>query len=105
MAFIRLNCATWDYNNRQLQGSTSDVCGKYCCLFALYADRRYASQQFVSMFVVCNADRQVEQLFAAEFGAELPKSRRLGSMLPQLPIKGRYLVFLSPFRISHGLWK
>ena len=37
--FIRRNCAVWDYNSRHLQGLTSNVCGKYCCLFALYADR------------------------------------------------------------------
>jgi hypothetical protein len=78
LAFIRRYCATWDYNKRQLQGLTSDVCGKYCCLFALYADRGYTSQHFVSLFDACNADRQVEQLFAAEFGAELPKSSGWG---------------------------
>jgi len=38
-AFLRRNCTTWDHNGRQLQGLTSDVCGKYCCLFALYMDR------------------------------------------------------------------
>ena len=27
--FIRRNCAVWDYNRRQLQGLTSNVCGKY----------------------------------------------------------------------------
>jgi len=38
-AFIKRNCKTWDYNRRQLQGLTTDVCGKYCYLFALYMDR------------------------------------------------------------------
>jgi hypothetical protein len=52
---------------------TSEVCGKNCCLFALYDDRGYTPQNFVSIFDTCNADRQVEQMFAAEFGAELPK--------------------------------
>jgi len=32
LAFIRRNCRTWDHNKRQLQGLSSDVCGKYCCL-------------------------------------------------------------------------
>jgi hypothetical protein len=36
--FIRRTCTVWDYNRRQLQGLTSNVCGKYCSLFALYTD-------------------------------------------------------------------
>jgi len=39
LAFIKCNCTPWHYNNRQLQSLTSDVCGKYCCPFALYMDR------------------------------------------------------------------
>jgi len=33
-------------------------------------DKGYTSQQFISLFNACNAaaDRQVEQLFTAEFG-------------------------------------
>ena len=41
-SFIRRNCSVWDYNTVQLQGLTSTICGKYCCLFALYMDRLYA---------------------------------------------------------------
>ena len=40
-SFIRRNCSVWDYNSVQLQGPTSSVCGKYCCLFALYMDKGY----------------------------------------------------------------
>jgi len=39
LAFIKRDCTTWDRNKRQLQSPTSEVCGKYCCLFALYMDR------------------------------------------------------------------
>ena len=38
-SFINRNCIMWDYNAIQLQGLTSTICGKYCCLFALYMDR------------------------------------------------------------------
>ena len=62
-------CTTWDYNRRQLQGLTSNVCDKYCCLFALYMDRAHTPKQFTSLFDACNADLQVERLFATEFGA------------------------------------
>ena len=44
LAFIRRNCTNWDHNKRQLQGLTSDVCFKYCCLFALYMDRGRGSE-------------------------------------------------------------
>jgi len=48
--FVQRNCATWDRNGRQLQSLTSDVYGKYCCLFALYMDRGCSPQQFVALF-------------------------------------------------------
>ena len=35
-SFIKRNCIVWDYNAIQLQGPTSSLCCKYCCLFALY---------------------------------------------------------------------
>jgi len=73
-AFLKRNCTTWEYNKRQLQGLSSDVCGQYCCLFALFMDRGYTPQQFITLFAgSSNADRQVTQMFASEFGATLPR--------------------------------
>ena len=40
-AFQKRHCTTWEYNKRQLQGLTSEFCGHYCCLLALYMDRSY----------------------------------------------------------------
>ena len=37
-ALLRGKCTTWDHKGRQLQGLTSEVCGKYCCLFARHMD-------------------------------------------------------------------
>ena len=73
LGFIRRNYTTWDHNKRRLQGLTSDVCGKYCYLFVLYMDRGYTLQQFIALFDAFNADRQVEGMFTAEFGAEMPR--------------------------------
>ena len=39
--FIRRKSSVSDFNQRQLQGLTINVCGKYCCLFALYTDLGY----------------------------------------------------------------
>jgi hypothetical protein len=73
-SFLRRNCTVLNYNNAQLQGPLSTVCGKYCCLFALYMNRGYTSRQIVGLFTPGLADRQVEDLFAHEFGSV----RRLG---------------------------
>ena len=63
LAFIDRNCTTWDYNRRVLQCLMPDVCGKYCCLFALYMDRGYTPQKVISIFDGCiHADQQVEQM-------------------------------------------
>jgi len=64
LAFVTRNCTTWDHNKRTLQSLTSDVCGKYCCLFALYMDWGYTPKQFVALFGDA-ADRQVEETFTA----------------------------------------
>ena len=44
VAFVTRNF-TWDHNKKTLQSLTSDVCGKYCCLFTLYIDRGHTPQQ------------------------------------------------------------
>ena len=84
-AFIKRNCTTSEFNRRQLQSLTTDVCGKYCCLIALYMDRGYTSNQFISLFDACNADSHWS-------GCSLPNSGpkchvAAGVMLPQMPIK------------------
>jgi len=72
---------------RQLRGLTTDVCGKYCRLFALYMDRSFTPKQLILLFDISNvADQQVERLFTTEFGAK-NVTWSPGSMLPQLPIK------------------
>ena len=68
-SFLRRNCIVLNYNTVQLQGPMSIVCGKYCCLFALYMDRGYTGKQFVGLFTPDLADRQVEQFFTSEFGS------------------------------------
>ena len=55
-AFIRRNSTVSNYNKRQLQGLTNNVCGKYCCLFALYTDQGYTPQQFVGLLEAEGAD-------------------------------------------------
>jgi len=77
IAFLRRTCTVWKFNTIQLQGLTSAVCCKYCCLFAHYMDRGYTPKQFVGLFNPDIADRQINQLFASEFGP-LPRGPRGG---------------------------
>ena len=65
--FIRRNCSVWNYNSVRLQGPTSTVCGKYCCLYALYMDRGYTPEQFVGLFDTTNAEKQISTMFQSEF--------------------------------------
>jgi hypothetical protein len=67
-SYITHNCSVWDYNRIQLQGPTSTVCGKYCCLFALYTDRGYTPKQFVALIDIATADKQISHMFEREFG-------------------------------------
>ena len=55
-AIIKRNCTTWDYNRREPQVLTGNVCSKNCGQFALYMDRGYTPKQFISLFDACNAD-------------------------------------------------
>ena len=75
-AFVRRNCTVWDYNRRQLQGLSSNVCGKYCWLFALYASGGYGPRQIVEL--LDGGDRQIERAFPAEFGPPLRSGKRCG---------------------------
>ena len=67
-SFIRRNCSVWDYNSVQLLAPTSSVCGKYCCLFALYMDRGYTPKQFGGLLATTTADKLVSEKFESEFG-------------------------------------
>jgi hypothetical protein len=48
-AFIRRNCTTCDYNKRQMQGLTSDVCGQYA-VFSPSTLTGVHPQQFITLF-------------------------------------------------------
>jgi hypothetical protein len=45
-SFINRSCTVWDYNSVQLQGPATEVCCKYCCLYALYENRGYSPRKF-----------------------------------------------------------
>ena len=85
--FIRRNCTVADYNKRQVQGMTSNVCGKYCCLFSLYMDLGYTPQQFVVLFDARDADRTALRVRVSTAASSY--ATRQGSMQLQFSIKGR----------------
>jgi len=64
-SFIQRNCTVWDYNMRQLQCLTNNVCAKYCCPFALYMDRGFTAKQFFGQFDGASGERQIIQAFVS----------------------------------------
>ena len=66
-SFLRRYSSVWDYNTVQLQGPTSTMCGKYCCLFALHMDWGYRPKQFVGLLATATADKLVSDMFESEF--------------------------------------
>jgi hypothetical protein len=95
-SFLRRNCTVLSYINAQLQGPLSTVCGKYCCLFALYMDRGITSRQFVGLFTPGLADQQVEDLFAYEFGS-VRRLARGGQCCVSRCIKGEFTSVITLF--------
>jgi hypothetical protein len=62
--FVRRNSTAYDYNIVPLEEFASNVCYKYCCLYALYTDRGYTSNQFDDRFAARgHADSHVNSLF------------------------------------------
>jgi hypothetical protein len=70
--FINRICNVWDYNSVKLQGTNKAVCGKYCCLFALFMNKVYSPQQFIVHIGTVDTDKRVSEMCKAEFGP-LPK--------------------------------
>jgi len=39
MAYIQRHSISWTFNSHRLQGLTTNVCGHYCCIYALHRAR------------------------------------------------------------------
>ena len=66
--FLRSNSTVKEYNTVRLQGPTTTLCGKYCCLFAFHMYRGFSRKHFVSLFDPSVADGMVKHLFIFVFG-------------------------------------
>jgi len=42
MAYLQRHSISWIFNRHRLQGLTSNVCGHYCCLYALHKPEDYS---------------------------------------------------------------
>jgi hypothetical protein len=54
-------------------------------------DRGFTPQQFIGLFDAANANRQISQLFASEFGQLRKREVCGGANAAPISIKGRYL--------------
>jgi len=70
-AYLQRHSISWIFNRHRLQGLTSNVCGYYCCLYALHIARGLSMTSFVNMFLparyTCN-DKKAMRMFRAQFG-------------------------------------
>lgn len=69
--YLQRHSISWKFNRHRLQGLTSNVCGHYCCIYALHRAKGLSMTSFVSMFSPahynCNDIRAV-RMFRAQFG-------------------------------------
>jgi hypothetical protein len=71
MAFLQRHSISWTFNRHRLQGLTSNVCGHYCCIYALHRAKGQSMTSFVNLFeparFACN-DKKAARMFRAQFG-------------------------------------
>ena len=81
MSYLQHHSISWTFNHYRLYGLTSNVCGHYCCLYALHRARGLSMTSFVNMFLparyTCNNIRAV-RMFRAQFG-ECPACSPVGA--------------------------
>jgi hypothetical protein len=73
--FLRLHTKYWTYNTCRLQGVISNVCGQYCCLYALYRASGQTMSAFTDEFThanYCLNDRRVIKMFRQYLGPCTP---------------------------------
>ena len=50
LKFLNVNCSSWTFNDKQLQGLNSRVCGHYCVFYLLHRCRGVSMNTIVKMF-------------------------------------------------------
>jgi hypothetical protein len=90
MAYLQCHSISWTFNRHRLQGLTTNVCGHYCCIYALHRARGLSMTSFVNMFSPARYtynDIKAVRMFRAQFG-ECPACGRLEEQ--QQSCKSRY---------------
>lgn len=69
LRFIRINGGLYSHCDRQIQSVYSDVCGEFCCTFALYCCMGYSLLEFMLLFkcTPIGNDKLVVERFNASF--------------------------------------
>jgi hypothetical protein len=69
--YIQRHSISWAFNRDRLQGLKTNVCGHYCCIYALHRAKGMSMTSFVEMFLparyTCN-DIKAVRMFRAQFG-------------------------------------
>jgi hypothetical protein len=79
MAYLQRHSFSWTFNCHSLQGLTTNVCDRYCCIYALHIAKGLSMTSFVDMFLparyTCNEIKAVS-MFRVQFG-QCPACGRL----------------------------
>jgi hypothetical protein len=71
MAYLRRHSISWTFNGHRLQGLNTNVCGHYCCIYALHSAGGLSMTSFVIIFsperYTC-IDIKAIRTFRAQFG-------------------------------------
>jgi len=69
LRFIRLNGGLHTYTTRRIQSIYSDVCGEFCCTYALFRSEGYTLSEFLNVFKSASAanDSLIVEHFNASF--------------------------------------
>ena len=82
-SYLQNHSISWTFNHPRLQGLTSNVCGHYCCFYALHRARGLSMTSLASMFsparYTCKDIRAV-RMFRAQLG-ECPACSQLENQL------------------------
>lgn len=77
--FLQINSKKKErlFNNIQLQGTLSDVCGQYCCVYGYFRSRGRSMDEFLRQFsgTFDENDRKITKLFKRFFTNNMPSFR------------------------------
>jgi len=98
MAYLQRHSISWTFNRHRLQGITSNVCGYYCCVYALQSQGTIHDvvPKHVLPARYTRNDKMVVQMFCDQFGVSRLRPVTRGAVVQFADIKVRTFKLISP---------